>query len=47
MRELARDERRKEAARNQHPLWKLHKIGATSADEQRLLFPSRFPQKLD
>ena len=45
--ELARDERRKAAARDRHRLLKLHAIGATTADEQRQLFPTRYPQKLN
>jgi hypothetical protein len=41
MREFARDERRKEAARDRWRLLKLHAIGATSTDEQRQLFGSK------
>lgn len=47
LREFERDERRKAAARERHRLSKLHAIGATSIDEQRQLFPTRYPQRLD
>ena len=47
MREVRRDEVRKQSARDRHRLFKLHSIGATTSDEARRLFPSSYPQKLD
>jgi hypothetical protein len=44
LRELRRDELRKGSARERRRLLKLHAIGATSVDEQRQLFPTRYPQ---
>jgi hypothetical protein len=46
-RAIAREERRKDAARERGRLLKLHAIGATSIDEQRQLFPTRYPQRID
>jgi hypothetical protein len=47
MREFEREERRKAAGRERGRLLKLHAIGATSIDEQRQLFPTGYPQRLD
>ena len=46
-RQTMRVEQRRAAAAERRRLKELHAIGAISTDEERRLFPTRYPQKLD
>jgi len=43
--QMQREERRRAAAAERRRLLRLHFAGATSIDEQRLLFPTQLPHR--